>query len=478
MKYSKTIKNCLVVIGLAVTAGLLGSMPTKALVDTPWGPERKTFTWEDPAPYATFNSITNNPQVGDERNFVRVREVADGNKFGDEVTVEPGKTYEVYIYYHNNADAHEVGKTAIGIADGAAVKSTFPAKINAGEKATVSATVFASDTDPLSVWDGAYMKANQEVYLRYIPGTAIIHNGGSLNGQQIGSDYLFADGALLGYNKFSGLLPGCNEYAGYVTYQLFADAPGFEITKSVVGDNSEINPGDVVTFKLRYENTGTTNQPNVVMKDTLPESMEYVKDSTKLYNNNNPDGVQVPDAVISSGGLNIGNYTGRTGWAELTYQVLVKTDTKCGSNLTNKATVLTGDGEKTTSVTLKLKDCTPPPEDCTTNPDLPECQDCSTNPDLPGCKEDCTTNPNLPECQRIPDTGPVEIILAIIIVLGLGGAGYYYYRTQKKVKSVENKVSGKPGKSDKKDATPENPVQIADKDQSPKPENKEPKADK
>ena len=36
-----------------------------------WGPERTTFTMEKPATYPTFNSITNNPTIGDERDFVR-----------------------------------------------------------------------------------------------------------------------------------------------------------------------------------------------------------------------------------------------------------------------------------------------------------------------------------------------------------------------------------------------------------------------
>ena len=114
------VASAISAVGLS-SGSLIQGNDVQALVDTPWGPDRKTFTWEDPAPYATFNSITNNPQLGDERNFVRIREVKDGEKFGDEVTVEPGKTYEVYIYYHNNADAHDVGKTAIGIADGAAM---------------------------------------------------------------------------------------------------------------------------------------------------------------------------------------------------------------------------------------------------------------------------------------------------------------------------------------------------------------------
>ena len=436
-------------LGISVMATAIASLVCSftqnenvgALVDTPWGPDRTTFTWEDPAPYATFNSITNNPQLGDERNFVRIREVKDGEKFGDEVTVEPGKTYEVYIYYHNNADAHEVGKTAIGIADGAAMKSSFPATVKAGEKATVTGTIFASDTDPLSVWDGAYLTATQDLYLRYVPGTAIIHNGGELNGQSIGPDYLFGDGALLGYNKFSGLLPGCNEYAGYVTYQIFADAPGFSITKSVVGDNYKVKAGDVATFKVRYENTGTMDQTNVVVRDILPEGLEYVAGSAILYNNNFPDGKPVNDDIVTENGMNIGDYAGGSGWAEVVYNVIVKDSVNCGDKLINAVTVSTNDGNKNTSVTITVDDgsCVIPD-----NPD---------NPDAPSTTEkNCKTNPEMEGCKELPNTGPLEIVLAIVIITGIGGGGYYLYRTQKTLKTVEDSVSGKDIKEDGKES--------------------------
>ncbi len=431
MKYTfKKLSTILTAVGIAACGmvGLTRANQAQALVDTPWGPDRKTFTWEDPAPYATFNSITNNPQLGDERNFVRIREVKDDEMFGDEVTVEPGKTYEVYIYYHNNADAHDVGKTAIGIADGAAMKSSFPATVKAGERATVTGTIFASDTDPLEVWDGAYLTPTQDLYLRYVPGTATIHNGGALNGQSIGPDYLFGEGALLGYNKFSGLLPGCNEYAGYVTYQIFADAPGFSISKSVVGDNYKVKAGDVATFKVRYDNTGTMDQENVVIRDILPEGLEYVAGSAMLYNNNFPEGKVVNDDIVTENGMNIGNYAGGSGWAEVTYNVVVKDSVNCGDQLINAATVSTDDGNKDTSVTITVDDGS------------------CVIPDTPATEKNCKTNPEMEGCQELPNTGPLEIVLAIVIIAGIGGGGYYLYRTQKTLKTVENSVSGKDAK--------------------------------
>ncbi|MBO7132360.1 isopeptide-forming domain-containing fimbrial protein [Candidatus Saccharibacteria bacterium] len=438
-KTFQTTKLLTLTLGLAAFS-LAGNMftpsPASALVDTPWGPERTTFTWDDPAPYATFNSITDNPSVGDERNFVRIREVSDDEHYKDEVELEVGKTYEVYIYYHNNADAHEVGKTAIGIADGASVKSSFPATVKAGEKATVSATVFAADTDPLAVWDGAYMTSTQDVYLRYVPGTAIIHNGGTLDGTSIGPDYLFGDGALLGYNKFSGLLPGCNEYAGYITYQIFVDAPGFDISKSVVGDATTVERGGVVTFKVRYQNTGTMDQTNVVIRDVLPDGLEYVAGSAKLYNNNLTEGKAVNDDIISENGMNIGDYAGGTGWAEVTYQAVVKDDVNCGDELTNAVTVSTNDGNKNAGLTLTV-----------------------TGDECNVVVKTCKTNPEMEGCQELPSTGPLEIVMASVIALGIAGGGYYVYRTRKTLRQYEAAAKGA-GRTD----------QIAE-DSSQKPDN-------
>ena len=68
-----------------------------------WGPERPLYTIENAAPHVTFNSITNNQRMGNETNFVRIREVANGTNFRDDVQLEAGKTYEVMVFYHNNA---------------------------------------------------------------------------------------------------------------------------------------------------------------------------------------------------------------------------------------------------------------------------------------------------------------------------------------------------------------------------------------
>ena len=398
-------KKTIAMIGLAILslASFIPSVQALAL-SGPWGPERDTFTWEVPATYATFNSMTNNPDLGDERNFVRVRAVGD-TYYVDEVELRAGKTYEVYSYFHNNAERN-IGQTAIGIADNVRMSANFPASIKAGEKLTVNTIISASDTNPLAVWDGAYVTANTDLYLRYVPGSAMVHNGGQLNGQAVGPDYLFSEaGALLGYNTFSGLLPGCNEYAGYVTYQFLADRPDFEISKTVVGDKTKVAEGDIVEFKIRYNNTGTMTQDDVIVRDTLPDGLKYIEDSTILRNNSDVSGSVVSNNIISASGINIGDYAGGNGWAELTYKARVEDRQDCGTKLENFVVVSTENGSKEDSVVITVEDNCAPGE--------------------------------------LPKAGPAEVVLAVIAVLGVGVGGAYWYRSRKVLQKVTDEVGGK-----------------------------------
>ena len=82
-----------------------------------WGPERPTYTNESPSDHVTFNSITDNIAIGDERNFVRIAEAGINYELVDTLAIEPGKEYIVYIYYHNNA-ASNLNSTGVGIANG------------------------------------------------------------------------------------------------------------------------------------------------------------------------------------------------------------------------------------------------------------------------------------------------------------------------------------------------------------------------
>ena len=167
---SKINKKVITIVfaGIAVLAiGILSGSSASA-----WGPERDTFTMEKPATYPTFNSITNNPTIGDERDFVRVGEIdADETNLKNEVKVVPGREYLVYIYFHNNASStfNTKENNYSGVARTTRMSSAFSKVLTPQNKATISATVTADNANPGSVWDEAYLTTDTEkVTLRYV----------------------------------------------------------------------------------------------------------------------------------------------------------------------------------------------------------------------------------------------------------------------------------------------------------------------
>jgi len=203
-----------------------------------WGPDRPTYTYESPADHVTFNSITNNPNVGDERNFIRIKE-AGNTTYGDNVTLEAGKTYQVMAYFHNNA-ASNLNASGVGVAKDVTLRMQLPSTVNPGEKATVSGFINSSNASPTSVWDSAYATNGSAgtVALRYVAGSAKITSNGAVNGQTM-PDSLFTTGANLGYDSLNGTLYGCNQYAGYVVFEITVDQPNFTVQKQVSVDGGK-----------------------------------------------------------------------------------------------------------------------------------------------------------------------------------------------------------------------------------------------
>ena len=445
-----TLKTKLKVIGLAATS-LIGAFGAQSVFA--WGPERATFTMEKPATYPTFNSITNNPTIGDERDFVRVGEInADITDLKNEITVVPGRQYLVYVYFHNNASStfNDSAHNNSGVALRTRMSSAFSTVLTPASKGTISATITADNSNPGSVWDEAYMTTSTEkVLLRYVSGSAKIYNDWKANGSVMPSSLFTEEGTLLGLNALNGVIPGCEEYHGVVTYVLQAEELGGSIDKSVskdgtnFGESVNLAPGEEATFQLAIANTGDVALTNATVKDTLPAGLTLVSGSVKLRANESTTWDQLSDNIFGNG-YNLGTIgTGNTVYIQ--YRVTAGTDFDCtGTELTNNAT-LTYDSETSsgdtksdsTTITVKKTDCE--------TPEIP-LDNCETNPGLEGCstpEKNCKTNPEMEGCQELPNTGPLEIVLAIVIIAGIGGGGYYLYRTQKTLKTVENSVSGK-----------------------------------
>ena len=444
-----------------------------------YGPERSTYTIEKPADHVTFNSITNNPAYGDERNFLTIKEAdAPNSQYRDSVEVQPGKEYQAYVYFHNNASKtlNSDKYQNKGVALDAKMRLAMPDSVKAGSKTGMAAFVSASNAKPAEVFDDAFLTAKRDVAIRYVPGSAKITSKGAVNGQTL-SDGLFGKGALLGYDSLNGKLPGCNEFSGYVTFKFRADAADFNISKEIRisgqknwSKSVNAKPGDNVDFKIEYKNTGSIIQDNVVVKDRIPYGMILNNSSVKLYNAKAPNGATQNDSVVQNG-LNVGAYKPNGNFA-VTLSAKIRDDIKsCGpTELVNTVTINTANGNKQDTAKAVVNiDCKKPIEVCDISSkkiikidendfdqskhskNKSDCQ--SSGSSIEVCDKASQTIVTITENQfneqkysrdkndcsnptELPTTGPAEIMLSIIGLGALVAAAVYWYKSREDLKKV------------------------------------------
>lgn len=362
-----------------------------------YGPDRPTFTMASPATYVTFNSITDDPAVGDERNFFRVRDMANGESFDDTANLVAGHTYEAMVFFHNNAASN-----LNLVAHNTAARVELPAVIGAHTASTEGeAYISSSNANPGTVYDYIDFnnQTNGDIAIRAVDGTAKITSQGAVNGQSINEDNLFGSGAALGFSSLNGDLPGCDHYAGYITFQFTAVQPNFTFTKSVRLDgsgvngwknNMTVNQGATVNYELAYDNTGNTKQTNVTLTDKLPAGVTYIPGSAKIYNEESPDGKTIDDSVVGTGS-NIGDYADGTN-AYLDFSARI--DAAPCTVLTNTATAGTNNGDLSSSATVTVAG-------------------------------NCAT--------ALPTTGPVQIIAGLIGVGAITFGVVYYLKSRREL---------------------------------------------
>ena len=336
------IKNHSIISGSVLVAAI-----APALVWA-WGPSRPSFTIEKPADYITFNSITNNPVIGgDEKDFVGIREVGSNAKWTNNMKVQNGKEYYVRMYVHNNAASN-----LNLVAENVVAKLNVPT--TTAKNVTVQGQISASNAKPNTVWDEATFSSDNDFNLAYVAGSALFENNG-MGTTKLPDSIVNNTGAKLGYDKLDGKIPGCFQYAGYVTVKVKAQVSqpqeknNIDLAKTVRNktngekswvETANAKSGDTVQFQIHAKNTGSAGIQNLVIRDILPKGLNYVAGSTKLYNTPNPKGLKVSDNVIQNSGINIGSYQ-PNGDAYVRFDATVSAENSlpvCGDNtLTNIA---------------------------------------------------------------------------------------------------------------------------------------------
>ena len=445
MKQNKhtNLKATLLAIGIVVGMPLASALA--------YYPERNTFSIKKPANFITFNSITDNPNYGDERNFTLAKPSSNTSAGGwsdTYVNITHDDEYLVRVYVHNNASAN-----LNLVAENTRVRVSLPT--NTAKEIRLGAFISANNAKPKEVYDDVIFRSDKLFNIAYVAGSARFKNNVNPNpGFNISDDLVTNRGALIGYNKMDGRLPGCFEYSGILTFKVKIQTQkqaSFNIQKQVRKSGEKkwskqikVNPGEKVEYQLMYKNTGQATQTGVIVKDFLPNSVNAIGSSLMLKNAHNPNAVQInnQEALFNGAGLKIGDYaSGANAFMKFSATMPTNDQLKiCGDNIfRNRVVIYTKEGnlEDVADVVVTKTGCTPEKP----QPNQP-------TPNQPTPNKPTPNNPG-----ELPSTGPAEIAISMIGLLLITASVIYWYKSQQEIKkritnngSIEMKISDQPTK--------------------------------
>jgi uncharacterized repeat protein (TIGR01451 family) len=364
----------------------------------------------------TFNSISNS-KIGDEKNFVGAK-VAGTNVDtwnADTINVKDGETYTIRLYVHNN---NPNGVDAIA----KNVKATFSLPTTVAKSHTIIGYLDSSNATPSRYWDEVTLKANEDIYIEYVDGSARYVNN-KLGTVKL-SNNVITSGALLGYDKLDGNIPGCYTYDGVVMIDVKVHSSvAAKVSKTVRIKGSadktwkesvEAKVGDEVEYQIEYVNLLSSQVDNVMIRDVLPTNVEYVNNSTYFYSASYQSGILINENTLTTTGINIGSYSPKgNAYVRFTGKVVNKT-LACGTNqLVNwaSATVNKNVYKDDASVVVVKDD-----ESCKTTPTP------TPTPDNPGGTP-----------TKIVSTGPESIVAGALGAGSMVTAFGYYIASRKKL---------------------------------------------
>jgi hypothetical protein len=183
-----------------------------------WGPQRPLYTIKNPAPRATLNSITDNPNYGDERTFLDVKDARiekPGGFCGSRV-VRDGDVLLLRAYVENSA-ADNLAGTPEGTARDVVLR--FEPDGDLATLRRITATVTSSSTEPRSVTSVVELASDEPFRLDPIAGSGRVYSNARPGGVTISPDPWRAD-SQLGGDRLDGVIEPGYQFAVLVTYRV------------------------------------------------------------------------------------------------------------------------------------------------------------------------------------------------------------------------------------------------------------------
>lgn len=256
---------------------------------------------------ATHKDENGNPMevprgtILDERNYVGARENTGINAGvnnvwePNQIKVEEGKEYLVRIYLHNNNQNKEA------VAKDVTVAFNTPTAYRVGST-SINGYIYSSNAGEYVDYVDFVNDSGIPFRMTYVEGSARLEsnadftkvtNADGTTGFKLSDEIVNAKnhgtkvGNALVNGQPNGEVPGCYDYAEYVTIVVRADFNrDYTIEKQVrlEGESEwkktvEAKVGDRVEFQIQYHNTSNLTQKDVAIKDILPSNLQFVPGS-------------------------------------------------------------------------------------------------------------------------------------------------------------------------------------------------------
>lgn len=194
--------------------------------------------------HAVMNSVVDNPDWGDERDFVRLMEVDTGRVMVGSAEIAAGREYEVQIYYRNDASEAFNSKEhdRVGVAREVKLATKYPSQLGTGGRGEITARITAENTNPLWVQSSFGLAAQEDLTLHYVAASAKIQNNYKSNGSVLSRAVFSDEGTLLGMDELNGMIFGGMKYGGKVVYRLKAIAASDDKVAGKDPNDGEITP--------------------------------------------------------------------------------------------------------------------------------------------------------------------------------------------------------------------------------------------
>lgn len=365
----------LLVIGLvvaliaAITCACVHFINQSGKVSCGWGDDsggRPSYTAAEVEEGAlenqvVFNSISDNAEYGNEKRYISAELVGGNGRWNyRELKVEDGQTYILRVRVANNG-----GQTSTN------TRVAFSLPLEPATQAPIYGRIYSENGTPSKYWDGILLTCDTPFRVEYIYGNSTLESE-SLGivpvGDEIVTKAASENGIAIGYNALDGLMPGGAEVFVTIQIRIVAEEPqpsnlSFTTNAKVRQDSTETSwdtsieaqIGELVQVQFLYTNTDSVTHNGVIASVILPDGIELVPGTTKIYNSSY-DGklIETADATLDTSGINIENYApGANAYVRCTVRI---TDAVTSSEAKIWAVTTVGETHVQDSCTVTITD--------------------------------------------------------------------------------------------------------------------------